>query len=220
MESGALLRRFDTDTAIPGLAISPDGQRLLSTAMTYGPLVLWEASSGLEIRQFADREGSGADRKSSSGGFAAIWGPDDHTVIYGSVSGDVIWMDVDTGDALRVFRGHDVPVFGIDNSPDWRYLLSGDAGSPGQLILWDFATGQEVRRFYGHTEPIVNVFFSPDGQTAFTSSYDGTVIQWQITDWPLDKLLEWMRENRYVRDFTCEERAEFNILPLCETGAP
>jgi hypothetical protein len=49
---------------------------------------------------------------------------------------------------------------------------------------------------------------------------DEAVIQWRIVDIPLDELLAWVRANRYVRDFTCEERAQYDITPLCETEVP
>jgi len=32
----------------------------------------------------------------------------------------------------------------------------------------------------------------------------------------MDTLLTWIQANRYVREFTCEERAQYRIAPLCE----
>jgi WD40 repeat protein len=98
-------------------------------------------------------------------------------------------------------------------SPDHRYLAAGDG--VGTIILWDFATGEEQRRFNA-SDIVYNIAFAPDGQTVFTAHYDGPVIQWQVADWPLDKLLAWVHENRYIRYFTCAERAQYRIEPLCE----
>jgi WD40 repeat protein len=90
---------------------------------------------------------------------------------------------------------------------DWRKFL----------VLWNFKTGEEIRRFYG-SGAAWNVVFGPDGQTVFSSSFDpqGEVTQWRIAEWSLDELRAWIGENRYVRDLTCEERAQYNVEPLCK----
>jgi len=33
----------------------------------------------------------------------------------------------------------------------------------------------------------------------------------------LPELIEWVHANRFVRELTCTERANFNIQPLCES---
>jgi len=71
-----------------------------------------------------------------------------------------------------------------------------------------------LRRFSGHTAGAAGVF-SPDGHTAFSASLDGTLIEWQVADLSLDELIDWTHANRYVRDLTCDERAESRVEPLC-----
>jgi WD40 repeat protein len=97
-------------------------------------------------------------------------------------------------------------------------LLSGSFS--GTFSLWNVHTGAKLGRFTGYPSGagLWNLVFSPDGQTAFSSAGgpDEAVIEWQIADWPLDKVLIWVRENRYVRDFTCEERAQYRVEPLCK----
>ncbi|MCC7205916.1 MAG: hypothetical protein IT323_01330, partial [Anaerolineae bacterium] len=220
--TGALVRRFDVSAAVPGMALSPDGSLLMATAMTFGPMKLLDTATGKVIREFSDLRNMPGDEAAAgvpAGGYAVIWGPDERTVIYGSVSGDLVQLDVESGEALRVFHGHDKPAFGLALSPDGRYLLSGDAGSPGQVILWDYASGQELRRFLGHSAPVVRVLFSPDGRSAFSAGYDGVILQWRIDELTLDELLTWVNANRYVRPLTCEERRYYNIPPLCTPGA-
>jgi WD40 repeat protein len=119
------------------------------------------------------------------------------------------------GDLIPRFAGHlNLIGYAIDVSPDGRYVLTG--GQDG-VILLDFATGRQIRHFQGDPDVTGVVVFSSDGQTAFSAPLsDRWVTQWRITDWPLDKLLPWVHENRYIRDFTCEERAQYDIEPLCE----
>ncbi len=89
-----------------------------------------------------------------------------------------------------------------------HFLRASDPGSFGDVNLWDFETGGIVRHFRGYTN-WGNVAFGPDEQTAFSaggSASDG-IIEWRIADMPLDELIEWAYAHRYIRDFTCEERA-------------
>ena len=57
---------------------------------------------------------------------------------------------------------------------------------------------------------------SSDDQTAYTASYEGTIRVWEIQDWTLDQRFGWVHAYRYVREFTCEDRAEYRIEPLGE----
>jgi WD40 repeat protein len=93
-------------------------------------------------------------------------------------------------------------------------VLSG--GDDTTVILWDFETGEELRRFYEHTGAVYDVGFGPDSQTAYSVSFDGALIEWQIADLPLDELVEWTHANRYVRDLTCDEREQYRVEPLCD----
>ena len=52
------------------------------------------------------------------------------------------------------------------------------------------------------------VAISPDAEYALTASWDNIVRPWQIG-------LRWVPENRYIPEFTCEEREQYNIQPLC-----
>jgi WD40 repeat protein len=96
-----------------------------------------------------------------------------------------------------------------------RAVLRGLEGS-NALRLPDPSPGERLRRFEGHMGWVFDVAFSPDGKRLYSASADGTVREWHVSDWQLDDLVNWVYENRYVRDFTCEERAQYHIAPLCE----
>jgi len=142
------------------------------------------------------------------------FGPDEETAVAGPVAGPLIQWDLETCAVIHRFIGHRFTVPALSISPDGRYILSGDEG--GTIILWDLETGEELRRWVAHSAAVWEILFSPDAQTAFSASFDGSIRQWQIADWPLDRLLTWVHGNRYVRDFTCEERMQYRIEPLCE----
>ena len=101
----------------------------------------------------------------------------------------------------------------LDLSSDERYVISADQFAV--VILWDFATGEEIRRFYGHEGFAWEAKFSPDGQTALSVSWEGSIIEWQIADLPLNDLIASIHATRYIPDFTCEERIQYRIKPAC-----
>jgi len=59
------------------------------------------------------------------------------------------------------------------------------------------------------------VAFTPDGRQALSGAADGTVREWQV-DASQEALLTWIEANRYVPELTCEQRAQYQIMPLCE----
>jgi hypothetical protein len=56
--------------------------------------------------------------------------------------------------------------------------------------------------------------FTPDGQTIISGGLN------DITVWDVPPLLQnyeaWVVNNRYIPDFTCDQRALYAIAPLCE----
>ncbi|OQY24033.1 MAG: hypothetical protein B6I35_02455 [Anaerolineaceae bacterium 4572_32.2] len=204
-ETGEQIRRFDTDDDITSIVFSTDGNLALTGSVFFSNLTLWDVATGREIRRF---EGQ-IDLV-----FDVAFGPDEKTVLSASGDGSLTLWDVETGDIIRRYLGHDSWVWSLDVSPDGRYVISG--AEDGAIILWDFETGEELRRFKGHTALVPGLVFSPDGQTAFSVSLDGALIEWQVADLPLDELIEWVHANRYVRDLTCDERAQYRVEPLCD----
>ena len=207
VETGQAIRRFDTTDDITSIVFSADGGRALTGSAYFANATLWDVATGREIHRF---EGP------TSLVFAVAFGPDETTALSASEDGSLILWDIETGNVIRRYLGHDRGVWGLDISPDGRYVISG--AEDGAVILWNFATGQELRRFTGHMAWVPDVIFNPDGQTAFSVSLDGALIQWQIADQPLDELIGWIRANRYVRELTCDERAQYRVEPLCGDG--
>jgi WD40 repeat protein len=210
-ETGQVVRRFETTEDITRIVFNADGSRALTGSAYFANARLWDVGSGQEINQF---EGA------VSLVFGVAFGPDERTVLTGSQDGNLTLWDVETGQIVRRYLGHQSGVWSVDASPDIpegtdrRYIISGS--EDGVIILWDFDTGEELHRFRKHTAWIPDLAFSPDGQTAFSVSLDGTLIQWQITDLPLNELISWIDENRYLRELTCDERTQYNVAPFCE----
>jgi WD40 repeat protein len=209
VESGAMVRRFDETKAVMGIEFSPDGSQVVTGTDLAGPyLSLWDVNTGQLIRRFYDWPDIQYPDEE-------LWETDGIHVLVSGL-GNVAEMNIQTGQVTRILNGHSAAtIMFMDHSSDWRYVVASDLG--GGLIVWDFATGEEIRHITAYNAPGWNVVFNPNGQTVFTSSIgEKPVIEWQVADWPLDQLLAWVHENRYIRDFTCAERAQYHIEPLCE----
>jgi WD40 repeat protein len=209
--TGDVLREFDSTDHLGYLAVSADGQSLLTVPFVSSTpyITLWDTATGQPVRQFEYQS-------STNPGFAySAFGPDEQTVLATAVDGSVLEWDIHTGKELRELRVG-ANAFGLDFSSDNRLLVVGVAGSP---VVLDYATGKEIAHFNAIGVSWTDVKFSGDNHTVFSADFSGEQAQWQVTERTLDELLAWIHANRYVRDFTCEERARFRIPPLCETSA-
>lgn len=209
LTTGDIIRRFDTTEDITDIAFSADGQRAITGSSTpIGKIVLWDIVTGDPIREYTTAEFVFYP-------FSVAFGPLDETILATTGTGYLAMWDTETGQIVPRFAGHEDWAWGLAVSPDGRYVLSGERD--GTLILWDFATGHEIRRFNGDPNFVFEIAFSPDGKTAFSAPFAGNwITQWQIAEQSLSDLRAWVRQNRFVRDLTCEERVQYRIEPLCE----
>jgi WD40 repeat protein/DNA-binding SARP family transcriptional activator len=171
-------------------AISPDGRLALSGSCAEssnkgscvkGELILWDLTTGTELRRFEEHTGW-------VNGVA--FSPDGTTGLSASEDGTPIVWDVVTGEAIRRLEGHTSAVNCVAFSPDAGTGTDGgtalSGSEDGTLILWDMVTGEAIRHFKGHTGAITRVTFSPAtpegpaGQTALSASEDMTTILWDV----------------------------------------
>jgi WD40 repeat protein/class 3 adenylate cyclase len=191
---------FPHPSRIFDAAYSPDGKYIL-TGDDGGILILWDALTGKETRQFTGP----AERT-----VIVAYSQDGRHVFAGSLDSTARVWDVATGQQV-----HLIPEQGVDYSPNGKYILTsrddGIAGlwdvesgkelhqfygyrskfSPdsefalvgdgdGTIHLWDVQTGREIRQFLGHTKPVSGIVFSSDGKLVLTASQDYTARLWDI----------------------------------------
>jgi WD40 repeat protein len=163
LETGEELKRFGGySDPVNGVAVSPDGKRVLFGVVNVAALLL-EIEPEKELRRFngpASVIALSADGKQSlmiNGATIQLW-------------------DNETGKELKRLEGQKRDDQCVAISPDSKWAVSG--GKDKIIQLWDLETGKEVRRMAGHTLEIHGIAFSPDGKWIASGSYDGTVRLW------------------------------------------
>jgi WD40 repeat protein len=125
--------------------------------------------------------------------------PDEQRIISpSSFGGPMFLRDLHTGEILNTYVGHHGPIWDAAASPDGTRVIAGD--SEGNVLVWDVETGDLLQQFSEPEGAIWGVAYGPDGQAAFSVGEDGLIRQWQVAPLSLDELLEWIDENREVRD--------------------
>ncbi|MBI5961367.1 MAG: PQQ-binding-like beta-propeller repeat protein, partial [Chloroflexi bacterium] len=184
LKSPGLLRRFAASKAPITLALTPDGQRLLTGGID-GTLILWDRATGEMIRQMPGNEGQILGLSISPDGKLALAAAWDY--LFGSNTTSLILWDLDTGEIVRRLEGFHTFVRSVAFSPDGKTALAGThcwsfaiecAG--GELILFDVATGAIIRTFELDEVAAVDIEFSADGQRALSGSVPRVTL-WDVT---------------------------------------
>ena len=104
--------------------------------------------------------------------------PGGEQFVSASAHGTVKLWDLESGDVIRTFVGHESGVNGVNISPDGKLMLT--ASSDKTIRLWDIETGEELQQFAGHTSSVNYAKFAPNREFLISTSWDDTVRMWDI----------------------------------------
>jgi WD40 repeat protein len=144
-----------------GIAYSPDG-RTIATGHEGGAVILWDAASGAERRQFFGH---------TDWVYSVVFSPDGRRLASSSYDGLAILWDLDSGEVLFTFPGVVRWLHQIAFSPDGALLAvpelaEGASSEAGVVHLWDTASGALRLTLPGMGAPD----FSPDGDYLATGA--------------------------------------------------
>ncbi|KAG2188490.1 hypothetical protein INT44_001244 [Umbelopsis vinacea] len=86
-------------------------------------------------------------------------------------------INLETGNAVKIFKGHDGPATSIALSPDEQTLFTGSWDKT--VKQWDVKTGECVKTFIGHTDFVKSILLV--GKFLFSGSADAHIRQWDTT---------------------------------------
>ena len=168
--TGGIITTFSGHTGgVNSVVFNLDGSILASSsgAWSTNPVRLWDVATG----EFKVTLTAGGSDK-------IIFSPDGRTLA-GDEKNTVVLWDVATGEQKVTLESPDY-LWDIAYSPDGGTLAGALQSEKGMVILWDVLTGQQKATFTGHTDGVTGVAFSQDGGSFVSSSYDGTVMLWDV----------------------------------------
>jgi len=162
--------------AVNNVAFSADGTRI-ATVGGERIIGIWDCVSGDLLTTFNRSE---TDPRGEEGIWGVDWSSDGRILVTSSVMLNMarVW-DVESGELLLGYEGHDGPVHTAYFSGDARFVLT--ASADGTAHIWERDTGTAVRVFEGHTDAVTDAVWSPDDTQIVTASADGTIRRWDVS---------------------------------------
>ncbi|CAO1439105.1 unnamed protein product [Diamesa tonsa] len=88
-----------------------------------------------------------------------------------------VWKS-DSYTCASVYRGHEYPIWCVDESSNGCYAATGSRDSTARL--WNYERKFPVKTFVGHTQDVECIAFHPNGVYIATGSTDTTIRMWCV----------------------------------------
>ncbi len=137
---------------------------------------------------------------------------DGSQLVTASYDGTAKLWEIESGEVLLSMEGHSAPVQSAEFSVDRQHIIT--ASADASFRVWDASSGAEIHRI-NWTAPVWSATFIEGSDVALVGSEDGLVSLWDVTTPDMDTLVNWIQDNRYVVELTCDQLSEIAIQEDC-----
>jgi WD40 repeat protein/serine/threonine protein kinase len=160
--SARTIARIDGDDPLVSIAISKDGNTLVSSGVNR-TLRVFDISTAAPPPPKRDQRSPVSTLSIASDGLSVATGADD---------GVIRVFESTNGKKARLFKGHTSEVTGLDFSPDGTLLASG--GADQKIFVWLMSDGRALGTF-SVPAPVRSLVFLGDGKTVVAATGDATL---------------------------------------------
>ncbi|OGP52062.1 MAG: hypothetical protein A2Y79_12215 [Deltaproteobacteria bacterium RBG_13_43_22] len=125
--------------------------------------------------------------------------PDGRYAVSGSDHGMLNVWSLESGQSLRILKGHTGSISSVSLTPDGKRAVSGSWDK--SLRVWDLQDGLCLFTLEGHTDYFTSVSLTPDGRRAVSVSKDKTLRVWDLESGKCLKCLWKSGNNQYLSPF-------------------
>ena len=177
--SGRELDRYPASGIFSCVRYSTDGTQIFATNWD-GKVRIWKPSEG--------KLGDPIDFTCPTSPLDIAMMPNQEQFVIGTVSGQILLWDAETGVVQKTFQGHSGWVHSVVVLDSGKRILS--ASHDSTLRLWNIETRKTERVYTGHSGPINEVRATPDGKRFVSVGADRTIRLWDV-----NSRREWARGN-------------------------
>lgn len=199
-QTGETIRNFDTNFAVFDILFTEDDSKMVVGFFEDGVRII-DTETGQTLSHILDGEHA----------FSLDWIDEDEILIGSNTI--AFRANIETGEVIQRYSGF-WELVDVSVHPTKPYFLAGDYG--GTVALVNYETGERLFEIRNIGQTGWNAQFTPDGTRSFVSDWTGTITEWSFEERPLDELIDWIENNRFLRDFTCQERRLYRIEPFCD----
>ena len=168
-----LLSLTEHKASVHTVAFSPDGQTLASGGFDAN-VHLWKVSNGAKLHTLSNHVSLVS---------SVAFNPVNNTLASGSWDSSVVVWDISSGQVLKEigatgFKATNSVAF----SPQGDILIAGGDSSYTSAKSWQVSDYTLIRSFAGNSSSVRQITFSPDSSLLASTSWDGTVKLWTVSD--------------------------------------
>ncbi len=167
--TGKELDRFTAEGIFSCVRYSTDGKVVFASNWD-GKVRVWRPS--------ADKLNTPVEFVLDSPPLDMVMLPDGKQFAIGTVSGQVLLCDAESGNVQETLEGHSGWVHSVEVVDGGRRILS--ASHDRTLRLWNLESGESPITYQGHTDIIHEVGVLPNGRQFLSCSADGTIRLWDL----------------------------------------